>query len=250
GGHRQRGDARIQEIPDEPEPQLSRRRVRKGLTQRLEPLPSSLRESIDDPRCDLLRTEMQQRKPGSEHQLRVVRLERLLDERIAPWGGSQHCIPPRPDSLLEVQHRLSRDVGRTEVGPTLAPEETELLQVLLQHVRDEGPALLRDRRRLSHQLISTEPPLMRFRRVACETRSLPLVRILPSSRMVIEPSPTRRVRDWRASRTSSSGGSSSRVTPAGAPSPGMRPRTIPFPTVGEYQTSTSSSGARSSLREP
>src|SRR5690606_7153834 len=87
-------------------------------------------------------------------------------------------------------------------------------EVLLEDVRDERPGgrghLPLSLRLQPLQLIATEPPLIRFTRRACETRSFPLIRILPSARIVIEPSPHRSVSPLRASTTSSSG------TPAAA----------------------------------
>src|SRR6266566_2136475 len=77
---------------------------------------------------------------------------------------------------------------------------------------------------VARQLIWTAPPLMRFSRFAWETRSFPLMRILPSSRMVMEPSPTRSVSFLVASITSSAGGPSF-VASGGALLGPMRPRT-------------------------
>src|SRR5687767_763368 len=106
------------------------------------------------------------------------------------------------------------------------------------------------------QLMATAPPLMRFMRCACETRSRPLIRILPSSRNVIEPSPHFSVRLFVASTTSSSGisqsdgwlySAASDRSNSAARGRATRPTTMPLSLAGEgRQKRTTSLGANRS----
>ena len=108
-------------------------------------------------------------------------------------------------STLELGERPERVIGIAQTGQAPTPKECQLLDVLLEYVRDERKVRHLPSPVFHAQLIDTAPPLMRFIRLAWETRSLPLINIFPSSRIVIDPSPTFRVRFFRACRTSSSG---------------------------------------------
>ena len=98
------------------------------------------------------------------------------------FAEDEQPLHVRFDALLETTHLAHRVRSRAQRVTALSPEELDLVVVLLGDGGNEGQHGLPVRRR---QLIETAPPLMRLSRCACETRSLPLMRILPSSRMVM-----------------------------------------------------------------
>ena len=134
----------------------------------------------------------------------VVARERPGHELAKLFAQHHQPLYVRRDALLEHLHLAHGVLGRAERVAALPPEELELLEVLFGDIGDEGEHERCRCRRRSRQLMETAPPLMRFMRWAWATRSFPLMRIFPSSRMVIDPSPTRSVRECLASMTTSS----------------------------------------------
>src|SRR5437773_7214704 len=179
-------------------------RLRQGVTQRGEHWPLGVCERIAHPRDGGRVFRVQQCVGGREDDARVVAAEGIFEEGKGDIADCEDPLQVSGDALCELRQLSDGVVRISDRTLPLAPEEGQLLDVLFEDVRDES------RGRRGHcangrQLIWTAPPLIRFKRWAWETRSFPLIRILPSSRMVMEPAPTRRVRECFASSTSSSG---------------------------------------------
>ena len=81
---------------------------------------------------------VQQGEGRGEDHGRVLARERVFEERKGHFADREYALQVRGDALLQVGELADGVAGIAHRSATLVPQEGQLLDVLLEDVRDEG----------------------------------------------------------------------------------------------------------------